>query len=447
MLENVHARGHFGAVAMVDAIHEEGKTWPNLRQDCLDVVAKCVSCQRFNIAKRGYHPLRTIHARMPGDHVAIDLAGPFVESNRGNKYLLVVVDVCTRFVFLKAIPDKSAKVVARTLYDLFCLVGFPNILQSDNGSEFKNEVFAHIALKAQVEHRFITPYHPRANGLAERFVGTAKLTISKYLKSDVSDWDEHVPGVQYAINTKVASIHNSTPFSLFFGRRLRNAGEPNIQSALMSEEDLLKRVDYMTQLVFPAISDGVQVRQKALEKRFRAGVKNNPFPDGSYVMVKDPKYVNMLQPKWDGPFKVVRRTQGGSYVLEDLIGELIESDCAPSRMKLAQREPVEDDSNIYEIQQILNHRPVKGRENEMEYLVRWKGYSPEHDSWVPFTNFIETAIIEKYRRRRGINESNERSGKTPESSSSASSVGLGTDNGAKVQPTRRSSRIRGRKHL
>jgi hypothetical protein len=215
----------------------------------------------------------------------------------------------------------------------------------------------------------------------------------------------------------------------------------------MSEEDLLKRVDYMTQLVFPAISDGVQVRQKALEKRFRAGVKNNPFPDGSYVMVKDPKYVNMLQPKWDGPFKVVRRTQGGSYVLEDLTGELIESDCAPSRMKLVQREPVEDDSNIYEIQQILNHRPVKGRENEMEYLVRWKGYSPEHDSWVPFTNFFETAIIEKYRRRRGINESNERSGKTPESSSSASSARLGTDNGAKVQPTRRSSRIRGRKHL
>ncbi|KAF9536328.1 hypothetical protein EC957_011527, partial [Mortierella hygrophila] len=93
---------------------------------------------------------------------------------------------------------------------------------------------------------------------------------------------------------------------------------------------------------------------------------------------------------------------------------------------MVQRDPVEDDTNIFEIQQILNHRPIKGRENEMEYLVRWKGYSPEYDSWVPFTDFIETDIIDKYRRRRGINESNERSGFKPESSSRS----LGDNRGA-----------------
>jgi hypothetical protein len=30
MLNLIHACGHFGAVAMVKAIHEEGNTWPNL---------------------------------------------------------------------------------------------------------------------------------------------------------------------------------------------------------------------------------------------------------------------------------------------------------------------------------------------------------------------------------------------------------------------------------
>ena len=163
-----------------------------------------------------------------------------------------------------------------------------------------------------------------------------------------------------------------------------------------------------------------------------------------HVYVRDPRLSGALQPHWDCPFKAVRRTKGGSCTLEDLTGQLIDSDCAPSRMKLVQRDPVEDDTNIFEIQQILNHRPIKGRENEMEYLVRWKGYSPEYDSWVPFTDFIDTDIIDKYRRRRGINEFNERSGIKPKSSSKSLGRSLGAGKGAQVQPLRRSARQQGR---
>ena len=376
--------------------------------------------------------------------MAIDLAGPFVESAHGNKYILLVLDVCTRFVFLRLIPDKSAEQVAGELFSLFCLVGFPNVLQSDNGTEFKNKVLRVLTQKAHVEHRFITPYHPHANGVAEQFIATAKLTISKYVQGDVSTWDRYLPSVQYAMNTKVAALHNSTPFSLFFGRQLHSAGEPNIQSALMSEEDLLKRVDYLTQIVFPAISEGVQAQQKSLEEKYIKGVKNNPFPDGSYVYVKDPRLSGSLHSDWDGPFKVVRRTKGGSYTLEDLTGQLIDSDCAPSHMKLVQHEPVENDTNIYEIQQILNHCPREGRD-EMEYLVRWKGYSPEHDSWVPFTDFIETDIIDKYHRWRGINGSNERSGLESESSSRSLGYKPGASKGAQLEPLQRSSHLQGEK--
>jgi hypothetical protein len=142
--------------------------------------------------------------------------------------------------------------------------------------------------KANVEHRFSTPYHPHANGVAEQFIAIAKLTISKYVQGDVSTWDRYLPSVQYAMNTKVVALHNSTPFSLFFGHQLHSAGEPKIQSALMSEEDLLKHVDYLTQFVFPAISEGVQACQKSLEEKYVKGVKSNPFPDGSYVYVRDP---------------------------------------------------------------------------------------------------------------------------------------------------------------
>jgi len=234
-------------------------------------------------------------------------------------YILLVIDVCTRFVFLRPILDKSAEQVAGELFSLFCLVGFPNILQSDNGSKFKNKVLRVLAQKAHVKHQFITPYHPHANGVAEWFVATAKLTISKYVQGDVSTWDRYLPSVQYAMNTKVAALHNSTPFSLFFGHQLCSAGEPNIQSALMSEEDLLKHVDYLTQIVFLVISEGAQAWQKLLEEKYVKVVKSNPFPDGSYVYVRDPRISGSLHSDWDGPFKVVHCTKGGSYTFEDLV--------------------------------------------------------------------------------------------------------------------------------
>lgn len=426
--------------AMVNAIHERKLTWPYMRDECLEYVRKCVACQRFNIAKRGYHPLKTIHARMPMDHVAIDLAGPFVEAElTGNRYILVVVDVCTRFVFLRSIPDKSASTVAEELFKLFCQVGFPNVIQSDNGTEFKNELLTSITAKAGVEHRFVSPYHPRGNGLAERFVQTAKLTVAKLIRGDISTWDRHVNVAQYAMNTKVAAIHNSTPFSLFFGRQLRGAGMPSIQNEILTEEELKERVDYMTRVVFPAIDEGVRNRQKEQENKFTKGVLKDPFPVGSYVMTEDPSPSNALLPKWEGPYKVVRRNKGGAYVLEDLTKKLLASNVAPSRMKLVQRDPVEDDSDIFEVQQILAHRPIEGT-NDLEYLVRWKGYSSEHDSWEPFTSFIETTMIEKYRKRRGI-ESDERSGSKPvQSASKVRKTKPGSRSGSRPKSARRPTR-------
>ena len=133
-----HLRGHFGIKATVASIREEGFDWPNLTAEVKDVCAKCLPCQRHNIAKRGYHPLSPISADKPFDHVAIDLAGPFPTSSRGNHYLFVLVDIHSRFVWLRAIPDKQSVTIGSTLFDAFTTFGFPKIVQSDNGTEFVN---------------------------------------------------------------------------------------------------------------------------------------------------------------------------------------------------------------------------------------------------------------------------------------------------------------------
>jgi hypothetical protein len=59
-------------------------------------------------------------------------------TNKGNVnvHSLVIVDIFTSFVWLRALADKSALTIAGALWDVFALFGVPRVLQSDQAAEF-----------------------------------------------------------------------------------------------------------------------------------------------------------------------------------------------------------------------------------------------------------------------------------------------------------------------
>lgn len=99
----------------------------------------------------------------------MDLA-QFPQSANDNMYALVVVDVCTHFVFLRAITNKEAQTIVSELVKLFSDIGPPKNIQSNNGSEFSNGLLNTVLTILKTEHRLSTPYHPHGNGVAERAV-------------------------------------------------------------------------------------------------------------------------------------------------------------------------------------------------------------------------------------------------------------------------------------
>ena len=203
---------------MTAAIRAEGIDWPGLKADALAHCQRCIQCLRFLTVPRGYHPLKPITSDQPFDHVAVDLAGPFVTSAAGNHYLHVMVDIHSRFVLLHAIPDKRMETVAQLWRNIFCTFGFPRIIQSDNGAEFVNQVARVLTTAAGIDHRLITPYHPRANGAAERTVQTSTRLIKKLAKGAAKSWDVYLPFIQYCINQKISRRHQHAPFAVVFGR-------------------------------------------------------------------------------------------------------------------------------------------------------------------------------------------------------------------------------------
>jgi len=53
------------------------------------------------------------------------------------------------------------------LKEFYILKGYPKIIQSDNGSEFKNNLFQEFCTKHNIEHIFSSQYHPQTNGVVE----------------------------------------------------------------------------------------------------------------------------------------------------------------------------------------------------------------------------------------------------------------------------------------
>ncbi len=125
--------------------------------------------------------------------------GPLPETARGNKYLLVIVDV-GRDISLTGLPKKEAMGVAKTIFEKVYLRGrAPRIWQSDNAQELVSEFMKEMAALMGAKFKHSSPYRPQTNTHVERYNKTIAAHLSLLLeRKDQKDWDEHLKYVEYA---------------------------------------------------------------------------------------------------------------------------------------------------------------------------------------------------------------------------------------------------------
>lgn len=405
LLQRFHLFGHFGADPLFKKLWHAGYFWPGMRRDCAAVVSKCDDCIRWNIRRSGFAPMKSVSARFPFDHISVDLLSLHKTSPRGNNYILVLVDICSRFVILRPLKDKSALSVARSLWEIVCDFGVPKIMQSDNGSEFVNEIVKALCSLMGVDHRLVAPYNPRANGAAEAHVKIVLNCLRKMCRGNVSNFDLFLPAAQSAINTKPAGLHGCMPAELFFGRPVNALQDySDVETDLMSEDELSERLTVMMDLVYPEVFKRSQRKHALSAKRANANRRAtvSSFEPGCTVMISDVIRGSKNDPPFVGPYTVLKKTRAGTYVLLDSTGCILGRNVpksqiklvsAPPRPELAQAVSANPLQRSYVVDKILRHR---GPEGAREYLVRWRGYDSSSDSWEPDTNFDDRRVIQDY---------------------------------------------------
>ena len=97
-----------GEAILFKMLWEDGFWWEGMWKECKLVATGCRDCMKFNVGRRGFHPMGTILADRPWDHIIIDLIGQLKASERGFVFILIIVDVLTCYV-AEAVEDEGGK--------------------------------------------------------------------------------------------------------------------------------------------------------------------------------------------------------------------------------------------------------------------------------------------------------------------------------------------------
>ena len=122
----------------------------------------------------------------------MDLIGEFhPPSSQGNCYTLTGVCMLTGFTWCIPIRSKKATDVARAyMQHVYSILGGSTKILTDNGTEFKNEVFKEVLQKLGTEKLIHSPpYRPQSNRRIEGFHRYLKVCITKHMRNGL-EWDQ-----------------------------------------------------------------------------------------------------------------------------------------------------------------------------------------------------------------------------------------------------------------
>jgi transposase InsO family protein len=188
------------------------------------VITRCPECIRKASRKPNQKPaICAINSAHFNHRCQIDLfdmqktpGGP----KKDYRYVLHYLDHYSRFSILRPIKDKSMETVATVVEEIWCLFGPPEILQSDNGSEFVNERMRQLRMRYRVVWKHSRPYHPQSQGAVERANAFAKQLLRGWIASQVKDID-WIPGLtscQATMNDTKRDGTKRSPYELVFNR-------------------------------------------------------------------------------------------------------------------------------------------------------------------------------------------------------------------------------------
>lgn len=316
--------GHFGISRTYEKLRQRFY-WINCRAD---VKKWCIQCDICSARKGPKHkskgPMQQYIVGAPFERVAVDVLGPLPRTNKGNRYLLMVMDYFSKWPEVIPMPNQEAETVADALVkDIVSRHGVPLELHSDQGRNFESTVFKNLMTKLGIRKTRTTPLHPQSDGMVERLNRTIAQYLSKFVSQNQRDWDELIPFFLLSYRSCVHEATNETPAAIIYGRELKlpiDLVRPRpprcpldnnpIDEYSFKLRDRLERIHNYAR-------ENIWRSSERVKNNYNLNINNIKFDVNQLVWLYNPiRQVGIctkLLPKWNGPYTVIKQINDVIY--------------------------------------------------------------------------------------------------------------------------------------
>lgn len=311
--------GHFGRRKTLHRI-QTSFFWPGMNMDIANLCRSCEACQKTAHLRTPKYPLVPLPViETPFSRMAMDMIGPLPATSLGHKYILTVCDYSTRYPEAIPLQTTTSIDVAKALVSIFARTGIPTEILTDRGSNFCSQLMEDFYKLLGIRHIQTSAYHPETDGLVERFNGTLKHGLKKFLSTTGTNWHESLPYILFAYRELPHSSTGHSPFELLYGRNPR--GPLDILKEEWAEPPSQQKdvVTFLTdtyrklEQAHLSAKSNESAAKEDMAHYYNKRSKMRSLKPADLVLVLLPSDTNKLQAQWQGPFPVLEKLSPTTY--------------------------------------------------------------------------------------------------------------------------------------
>ena len=268
----------------------------------------------------------------------------------------------------------------------------PESVVSDRGPQFAAELTKELNQMLGIKTKLSTVFHPQTDGQTERMNQELEQYLRFFIEHRQRDWPEWLAAAEFAINNKVHTVIKVSPFIANYEKELRMGGDIRKKGKVESATEFVQRMKKVQEEAEAALKK-TQEEMKRYADRGRKETEEWKKGDRVLLSTKDLVFK-------ERPTKKLTERYVGPYMIE----EVVSTNAVKLRLPLSMRiHPVVNMSRIvrykeqmkgqkkeegkpievegveeWEIEKISNKKKIRGVE---KYLIQWKGFTAEEDTW------------------------------------------------------------------